>query len=75
MREDSELLCSFTLLGKYLVVSPIYLTLQLGQVYLYTTKDLGSFLTLSFLENCDPGAKLRFIFLTRFDVLSETCFI
>ena len=59
MREDSELLCSFTLVDKYLVVSPIYLTLQLGQVYLYTTKDLRSFLTLSFVENSDPGAKTK----------------
>ena len=75
MREDSELLCSFTLVDKYLVVSPIYLTLQLGQVYLYTTKDLRSFLTLSFAENSDPGAKLRFIFLSCFDVVSETCFM
>ena len=75
MREDSELLCSFTLVDKYLVVSPIYLTLQLGQVYLYTPKDLRSFLTLSFVENSDPHAKLRFIFLSRFDVVSETCFM
>ena len=30
------------------MVSPIYLTLQLGQVHLYTTKDLRSFPTSSF---------------------------